>query len=85
MRANQSLEDESPWLSREEIRVQALEDRKRRARSENMRITAGDMNKGEHLVETPAGKQYDGSPHDPVSGRGISSCPDYSDQSAGHL
>ncbi len=66
-----------PWLSREEIRAQALEDRRRRAKSEKMRIISGDMFKGEHLVETPAGKQYGVTLHDPAAGRGHCSCPDY--------
>ena len=69
--------DEAPWLSREEIRAQAMEDRKRRAKSEKMRIIPGDMNKGEHLVETLLGKQYVVTLHDPVAETGHCSCPDF--------
>ncbi len=67
---------EEPYLSPDEIRAQALEDREKRARSEKLRIYAGDMVKGEHLVESPAGKQYTVTLHDPVNGIGRCSCPD---------
>ncbi|MFP4531952.1 MAG: DEAD/DEAH box helicase [Desulfobacterales bacterium] len=67
----------SPYLSRQEIRAQALEDRQKRAKTENFQITAGDMYKGEHLVETPAGKQYTVTLHDPENGTGHCSCPDF--------
>ncbi len=68
---------EEPYLSPDEIRAQALEDRKKRARNEKMGIYAGDMFKGEHLVESPAGKQYIVTFHDPVNGIGRCSCPDF--------
>ena len=47
-----------PYLTPEEIKAQALEDRRQRARSEHFSITEGEMLKGEHLVETSAGRQY---------------------------
>ncbi len=72
-----SEEPESPYLSRDEIRAQAVEDRKKRARTEKLRITVGDMFKGEHLVETPGGKQYTVTLHDPANGVGHCSCPDF--------
>ncbi|HMA86771.1 MAG TPA: SNF2-related protein [Desulfosalsimonadaceae bacterium] len=72
-----SEEPAAPYLSREEIRGQAIEDRKKRAKSENLQITVGDMFKGEHLVETPAGKQYTVTLHDPENGIGHCSCPDF--------
>jgi superfamily II DNA or RNA helicase len=70
-------EPQSPYLSPEEIRAQALEDRKKRARTEKLQITPGDMFKGEHLVETPAGRQYTVIFHDPANGMGRCSCPDF--------
>ena len=70
-------EAEPPYLSREEIRAQAIEDREKRARTENLHIIPGDMFKGEHLVETPAGKQYTVTLHDPANGIGHCSCPDF--------
>ena len=70
-------EENGPWLSREEIRAQALEDRKRRAKNENLKIIPGDMYKGEHLVETPLGRQYVVTLHDPLTGTGHCSCPDF--------
>ncbi|MGM0452330.1 MAG: SWIM zinc finger family protein, partial [Thermodesulfobacteriota bacterium] len=70
-------EPESPYLGREEIRAQAIEDRKKRARSENLKIITGDMFKGEHIVETPGGRQYTVTVHDPESGAGHCSCPDF--------
>ncbi|MFW5937242.1 MAG: DEAD/DEAH box helicase, partial [Desulfosalsimonas sp.] len=68
----------APYLSPEEIRDRALEDRRKRARNEDLQIFAGDMFKGEHLVETPGGKQYTVTLHDPANGIGHCSCPDFS-------
>ncbi len=64
-------------LTPEEIREQALEDRKKRARNEGFRAVWGDMYKGEHLVETPKGKTYLVTLHDPAAGVGHCTCPDY--------
>jgi superfamily II DNA or RNA helicase/predicted nucleic acid-binding Zn finger protein len=69
--------DEEQYLTFEEIRQQALEDRKLRARQEEFKVTLGEMYKGEHLVETPKGRQYVVTLHDPMDGRGHCSCPDY--------
>ena len=68
---------EEDWLSPEEIRNLALEDRNARARKEVFTVTAGEMIKGEHLVETVTGKQYTVTLHDPESGSGHCNCPDY--------
>lgn len=65
------------FLSSEEIKEQALEDRKKRALSEDFTIELGDMYKGEHIVETPLGKQYQVTIHNPVTGQGHCSCPDF--------
>lgn len=71
------LEDEPPYLTEEEIRSLAMDDRKRRGRSETFRAVLGDMFKGDHLVINKNGRQYDVSLHDPEQGRGHCSCPDY--------
>ncbi len=70
-------EDDDPCLTPEEIRQQALEDRAARAKNEELSVTEGDTLKGEHLLETPAGRQYTVTLHDPSTGRGHCSCPDY--------
>ena len=68
---------DDPCLTAEEIRDQALDDRKKRARNEGFKAVWGDMFKGEHLVETPKGKQYLVTLHDPSAGMGHCTCPDY--------
>ncbi|MDZ7596930.1 MAG: DEAD/DEAH box helicase [Desulfobacterales bacterium] len=68
---------EEAFLSSAEIRAQALDDRKSRARSEHFRITAGDMLKGCHLLETESGGHYTVTLHDPDKGVGHCTCPDY--------
>jgi superfamily II DNA or RNA helicase len=68
---------EEPYLAPEEIRQQALEDRKRRARKEAFTVTEGEMLKGEHLLETISGRQYIVTLHDPVNGQGHCNCPDF--------
>ncbi len=68
---------EEPYLSPDEIKAQALEDRKKRARTEQFTLTPGDMLKGDHLLTTPRGKQYQVTLHNPVAGIGHCSCPDF--------
>jgi hypothetical protein len=71
-------QDQAPdYLTEEEIQAQALEDRKKRSRFEAFTLTEGDMLKGEHLVETPKGRQYAVTLHDPEKGRGHCTCPDF--------
>jgi uncharacterized Zn finger protein len=65
------------WLNPDEIRGQAIEDRKKRAKSENLVVHLGEMYKGEHLVETTRGLQYKVTLHDPKSGLGHCGCPDF--------
>ncbi|MDM8538475.1 SNF2-related protein, partial [Desulfobacterales bacterium HSG17] len=69
--------EQEKFLSPEEIKEQAVEDRKKRALTEDFTIELGDMYKGEHLVETPLKKQYQVTLHDPVTGTGHCSCPDF--------
>ncbi|WP_163337366.1 SNF2-related protein [Desulfopila sp. IMCC35008] len=73
---NVSVGEES-FLTGGEIRTQALEDRRKRAAREEFRVKTGDMFKGDHLIETPKGRQYQVTLHDPGLGAGHCSCPDY--------
>jgi len=68
---------EEPYLTPEEIRQQALEDRNRRARNETFTVMEGEMLKGEHLVQTTSGRQYVVTVHDPANGQGHCNCPDF--------
>ncbi len=65
------------YLSYEEIRQQALEDRHKRAKSEVFKVIQGDMLKGDHLVTTTKGRQYQLTLHNPAVGTGHCSCPDF--------
>lgn len=70
-------DDTNQYLSYAEIKQQALEDRIKRGRNEEFTLIAGDMIKGDHLVTTKKGKQYQVTLHDPVQGHGHCSCPDF--------
>lgn len=65
------------YLTYEEIKAQALEDRYKRGRNEEFTLNAGDMLKGDHLVTTKRGKQYQVTLHNPADGLGHCSCPDF--------
>ena len=73
----------SDWLTPEEIRDKALEDRRSRARKEEFRFIRGDMVKGDHLLETVSGRQYTVTLHDPGKGVGHCSCPDFATNQLG--
>ncbi|MFO8083676.1 MAG: DEAD/DEAH box helicase [Desulfobacterales bacterium] len=75
--AETALEITEPYLTPDEIREQAIEDRKKRARNEEFKVTYGDMYKGEHLIETPKGRQYLITLHDPANNQGHCTCPDF--------
>lgn len=64
-------------LTAEEIRLQALEDRRKRAKSEKFTPILGDMLKGEHLLKTDKGLQYCVTLHNPEAEVGHCSCPDF--------
>lgn len=68
---------EQAYLTAEEIRQQALEDRQKRSRQERFVVTQGDMYKGDHLITTTRGRQYQLTLHDPRTGSGHCSCPDF--------
>ncbi|MCG8637599.1 MAG: SWIM zinc finger family protein [Desulfobacterales bacterium] len=66
-----------PYLSGEEIKAQALDDRKKRATSEPFSVIRGDMLKGDHLVINKTHREYSVTLHDPQKGHGHCTCPDY--------
>ncbi len=70
-------DDENPYLNEDEIRLQALEDRKKRAKSESFEVIQGEMYKGEHIIINKAKKKYTVTLHDPMNARGHCTCPDY--------
>jgi hypothetical protein len=72
-----SYDQQAHYLSYEEIKQQALDDRRRRAKQEVLTISQGDMLKGDHLVTTVKGRQYQVTLHNPASGVGHCSCPDF--------
>lgn len=67
--------DQSDFLSVEEIREQALADRRDRGAKQEFTLIQGDMIKGEHWVETKKGGRYAVTLYDLE--RGHCSCPDY--------
>ena len=72
-----SMDDENPFMSEDEIRQQALDDRKKRAASEPFTLVRGDMFKGDHLVVNQNNREYCVTLHDPDHGLGHCTCPDY--------
>jgi superfamily II DNA or RNA helicase/predicted nucleic acid-binding Zn finger protein len=76
-RSPEPVQPADDWLTADEIRSQALADRQQKARKEAFEVTLGDMLKGEHIIQTPKGRQYRVTLHDPLSGLGHCSCPDF--------
>ena len=76
-KVDEPLLDEEPYLSEEEIMIQALNDREKRAKTESFELIAGDMIKGDHLVINKNHKKYRVTLHDPQNKKGHCSCPDY--------
>jgi len=68
---------QAQYLSYEEIKQQAVDDRHKRAKQEGFTVTQGDMLKGDHLVTTVKGRQYQVTLHNPADGLGHCSCPDF--------
>ena len=73
----EDLISDSDQLSYDEIKRQAVEDRKKKAETENFEITLGDTYKGEHLLTNVRGKEYIVTIHDPFKGSGHCTCPDF--------
>lgn len=65
------------YLTMEEIKAQALEDRAIRAKKEVFELERDDLYKGDHRITTENGKTYTVTLHDPVQGEGHCSCPDF--------
>lgn len=70
-------EAKDDFLTAEEIRQLAMEDRQKRSRSEEFQVMLGDMFKGDHLLTTARGRHYQVTLHNPVTGAGHCSCPDF--------
>ena len=70
-------EKDEPYLSGEEIKSQALSDRKKRAKTESFTFIRGEMIKGDHLVINKNNREYCVTLHDPLNGTGHCTCPDY--------
>lgn len=76
--ADNSEEDEAiEYLSFEDIKKEAIDERKRKAKSEHFEITIGDSYKGEHLITTSKGKEYVVTLHNPEEGKAHCTCPDF--------
>ncbi len=69
--------EKGDYLAFDEIRQQALQDRKRRGKNEELTVNQGDMFKGDHLITTVKGRQYQVTLHDPGAAVGHCSCPDF--------
>jgi superfamily II DNA or RNA helicase len=67
--------DESP--SFEELKAEALERRKKSAQMEQFRLVEGETLKGEHEIINSRGKRFVVTLHEPISGRGHCTCPDF--------
>jgi superfamily II DNA or RNA helicase len=65
------------FLSANEIRQLALDDREKRSKREEFSAFYGDMLKGDHLVTNSRGREYQITLHDPLTGKGHCSCPDF--------
>ncbi len=70
-------EEVDDFLTWEEMREQAIEERKKNAAKETFQIIQGDTYKGEHLLTTEKGRQYTVVLHNPETGSGHCSCPDF--------
>lgn len=68
---------ETDNLSYDEIRAEAIEERKKKARNEGFELTLGESYKGEHLVRNAKGREYVVTLHEPTKGLGHCSCPDF--------
>jgi superfamily II DNA or RNA helicase len=73
----QIVVEKGDYLVFDEIRQQALKDRKQRGKREELTVIQGDMFKGDHLVTTVKGRQYQVTLHDPAGAVGHCSCPDF--------
>ncbi|MFO7877237.1 MAG: SNF2-related protein [Desulfovermiculus sp.] len=73
----------SDYLTPEEIKNKALDDRRSRAKKEEFTFIRGEMVKGDHILETVNGRQYVVTLHDPAQGSGHCSCPDFASNQLG--
>ncbi|MBF0553582.1 MAG: DEAD/DEAH box helicase [Nitrospirae bacterium] len=70
-------QDSGKYLSYDEIRELALSSRKKSAQTESFTLIDGETYKGEHMLVNAKGKEYIVTLHEPQTGRGHCSCPDF--------
>lgn len=68
---------EEDLLNYEDIRTLAMEERKKKARSEQYKVYLGENYKGEHRVSNIRGLEYVVTLHQPITGKGHCTCPDF--------
>lgn len=68
---------DSELMDHADLKKQALDDRRKKAKSENFDITFGDTYKGEHLITNIRGKEYIVTTHDLLQETGHCTCPDF--------
>lgn len=71
------------YLTMQEIKEIAVEDRKKRAARENFILIEGDIYKDEHLIKNEKGKTYSIIMHNPETASGTCSCPDFNSNKLG--
>jgi ERCC4-related helicase len=74
---------EENLLSYEEIKNQAIEERKEKAKSEKYKIRLGESFKGEHWMTTIRGAVYVITLHQPILGKGHCNCQDFNSNKLG--
>jgi superfamily II DNA/RNA helicase len=67
--------DETP--SYDDLKREALERRIKSAQTEQFRLVEGETLKGEHQIVNSRGKQFVVTLHEPLSGKGHCTCPDF--------
>ena len=75
-KSEKSIADDE-LMGRDEIKIQALNDRRKKARGERFEITLGDTYKGAHIIKNDKGKEYVVTMHDPLNEKGHCTCPDF--------
>jgi superfamily II DNA or RNA helicase/predicted nucleic acid-binding Zn finger protein len=79
----EEVQPPSDYLTPEEIKNKALDDRRSRAKKEEFTFIRGEMVKGDHILETVNGRQYVVTLHYPAQGAGHCSCPDFTSNQLG--
>ncbi|MEA1911579.1 MAG: DEAD/DEAH box helicase, partial [Spirochaetota bacterium] len=70
-------DNSTSYLTPEEIKAEALDARKRKAKKEEFTLFPGDTYKGYHTVKTLKGREYTVTIYNPAEQTGHCSCPDF--------